>query len=592
MFQLFKQYFRNSHLKNKIIIIFVPLIVIPLLLLSATYYSFYKNKTVDRAIESISDNSRLITSSIEDILRNSISCANMLTINISNVMGEVDPNDEFDYIFYNNKIASEISKALVVFPEVSSVAFVDSKNRLYSNSAEILSSNFEKDYTEMDSAIDNSNGINIFFPMRISGTLNTNSTNPTLTIGKKIIDLNTGDKFGSLYLNIDEKILSSIFTNLSSTNESLYFIVDESNKIISSGNKEILLTTFYDDSLDELIQNTQSFSTITKNNTGKLLITGEAFKMNNWKLLTITPIEVLAKDAVGVIPLLIIITLLFFILAFIGANKLSAYISNPLRDLANKMTNVTEDNLDVSLIITSQDELGSLSASFLVMLKRIKELLEKVNYAQKKKREYELALISSQVKPHFLYNTLDTIYVLNEMNMNEGVQKTTKALADFYRAMLSNGRDIITIEDELLIIKNYLIIQNTRYSDVFDYAINVDPNTHKFYIPKFTLQPIVENAIYHGLKMNRTFGHLKVNCLEIKDTIEITISDNGIGMDITKKNQLFLCENNYKNSFGLYSVNERLKLYYGDRFTLNVDSTLHLGTKITIIIPKFIKEDN
>lgn len=587
MLRNLKQWFRDIDIRNKIIIFFVPLIIIPLLIVNFIFNTVFKDKLIDRKISSIQDNSGLIITRIEGILKNCTSCSGILTISISNIILQANSYGNLDYLYSNNKIASEISKAQVIFPEVDSVAFVDTKGRLYSNDAQILSSKLDSTFTRMETAINSTNGVNLYFPMDVRENLVTDQQAPTLTIGKKIIDIYTGDNLGSLFLNIKEKTFSSIFKNLESNNDSIYIIVDENNRIISSSDEKILLTKLTDEKILKLMATSDSFSTIKDYNSENMLITGVSFASNAWKLITLTPMAAITRDSRNITSLITLISVLCFVFVLIGSSVLSRVISKPIELLKNEMLKVNEDNLDVNINIYSKDEIGSLSRSFLKMLVRVKDLIEKVNLEQKLKREYELALISSQVKPHFLYNTLDTIYVLNEMDRKEDVQKTTKALADFYRSMLSQGRDIITLKEELNSLKNYLLIQNIRYSDVFDFEIQGDETLDNYKIPKFTLQPIVENAIYHGLKMKRDFGHLRIKTIGYENSYEIIISDDGVGMsEDTLSKILTPSASTDKNSFGLFSVIERLRIYYSGACSISIDSTPMAGTTVRIHLPK------
>jgi two-component system sensor histidine kinase YesM len=198
--------------------------------------------------------------------------------------------------------------------------------------------------------------------------------------------------------------------------------------------------------------------------------------------------------------LILAIGVICFIFAVFGAGGLSKLISNPIIHLSNSMKRFSEGNLNVVLEVNSKDEMGLLASGFNTMNRTSSSLLNNIKLEQKKKREYELALIQAQIKPHFLYNTLDVIYALSELGRVKDVQKTTKALADFYRVTLSKGRDIITIEEEMRNVRDYLSIQQIRYSDVFNYTMEVENAVLPHSILKLTLQPLVENAIYHGLK--------------------------------------------------------------------------------------------
>jgi two-component system sensor histidine kinase YesM len=252
------------------------------------------------------------------------------------------------------------------------------------------------------------------------------------------------------------------------------------------------------------------------------------------------------------------------------------------------MKRFSEGNLNAVMEVNSKDEMGLLASGFNTMNRTIIQLLSNIKLEQKKKREYELALIQAQIKPHFLYNTLDVIYALSELGRIKDVQKTTKALADFYRVTLSKGRDSITIEEELRNVKDYLSIQQIRYSDVFNYTIEVENSVLQHSILKLTLQPIVENAIYHGLKEKGDFGFLQVHAFTEAETIKIQIIDNGVGMDAEKIREILHSDETGQGqvmSYGLRNVDHRLRLYFGEDYGLLIESERGKGTVVTVRIP-------
>jgi two-component system sensor histidine kinase YesM len=251
------------------------------------------------------------------------------------------------------------------------------------------------------------------------------------------------------------------------------------------------------------------------------------------------------------------------------------------------MRRVKEGDLNAIAHIHTSDEIGLLASVFNSMINRIKELLLQVELDQIKKKEIELALIHSQIKPHFLYNTLDLIYVLNDMNLQHEARDTTKALADFYRVALSKGSEIITIGEEIKNACDYLAIQNVRYSDIFDYGMEIDKDILHCEIPKLTLQPILENAIYHGLKLKGSKGHIQIRGFKEEKRIIIHIADDGVGIQQNAQihNLKQFTENGKPTSFGLFSVHERIRLYFGIEYGITIKSQEGMGTTITVCIP-------
>jgi len=192
-------------------------------------------------------------------------------------------------------------------------------------------------------------------------------------------------------------------------------------------------------------------------------------------------------------------------------------------------------------------------------------------------------LLMSQIKPHFLYNTFDSISSLALSGENKRVYQIVKALGTFYRTSLSNGRDVITIEEEINTIKSYLVIQNIRYNDKFDVQYNLDPNCNEFKIIKLVLQPLVENSIYHGLRSKVEKGMIKISTYEEGEKIVLSVEDNGCGIDESKIKELM---DGRTSGIGVRATKERLRVFYGAKSEFIIKSEKDVGTKIIIKIHK------
>lgn len=241
---------------------------------------------------------------------------------------------------------------------------------------------------------------------------------------------------------------------------------------------------------------------------GSSLATLIAYDRLNWKLVNIVSLQTLNGDIRRNFALTFAFGALCLLLSLLLAGKLSQIIVNPLLQVTKAMRKVKEGDINVSSPVTTQDETGLIATVFNSMVQQIKELLKAITEEQGRKREYELALIHAQIKPHFLYNTLDTIYVLNDLGLNEEARDTTKALADFYRVVLSKGSELIPLADEIDNVRDYLNIMQVRNPDVLRYEIDIPIELENVMVPKLSLQPLVENAIYHGLKPRA----VRINC--------------------------------------------------------------------------------
>lgn len=582
-------WFRNQRIRYKIIMIYFPLIFVPLFVLGFVSNQVYTNAIVKKTIKNVSDNSSLIITRITGMLTNVESCANMLTINLNKLIVE-DPQSqgaaETSLQMYT-QITNQLSFAMLVFPDVQSAAFIDANgqvfgsNLLMERNRELIAS------SEMLKQVDTSSGNNIWFPMQQRNYLTPDSQEIVMTLGKRIVNIYTGQKLGMLILNIKESSLSAIYQKIGSIQDGSYFIVNEGGVVISSQHPEDLLQEVADPTMKNWITSSKDTSDLTSFQHEKTLVVSSDVPSFGWKLISMAPLESLTADTRKITILIVIIGLICLFFALLGAGMLSQLIAKPIMGLTKHMKKVKEGSLDIEFQVNSEDEIGLLASGFNAMIRRVQELLTNINFEQKKKREYELALIQAQIKPHFLYNTLDVIYTLSEMGRARDVQRTTKALADFYRAALSKGRETITIEEEIRNVKDYLSIQRIRYSDVFTFEFDIRGEVLGGLIPKLTIQPLVENAIYHGLKTKGSLGLLKVTGEIVEGKIKIIVSDDGVGMLPERLEALVKKPESPKQAvgYGLRNVNDRIQLYFGDEYGLQIESQLGQGTEVTLWLP-------
>ncbi len=268
-------------------------------------------------------------------------------------------------------------------------------------------------------------------------------------------------------------------------------------------------------------------------------------------------------------------------------------ISKPIRVLHKMTKSISEGNLDVRVENKNVDEIAGLGRSFNIMTEKIKELFENSIKEQEELKKAELKVMQAQINPHFLYNTLDTIIWMAEANKSEQVIEIVRALSSFFRITLSKGNDWITIRDEIAHIRSYLIIQKIRYRDILDFEIDISEEIMNYTILKLTLQPIVENALYHGIKNKREGGVITINGYKSEDDkIVFIINDNGAGMTEERYNEVQEeLEDDSKEmvmkdrGFGLSNVHKRIKLYYGDQYGLGISTENKKGTEVSVVIP-------
>lgn len=261
----------------------------------------------------------------------------------------------------------------------------------------------------------------------------------------------------------------------------------------------------------------------------------------------------------------------------------------PIQVLAQAAGRISEGDLDARADVDSRDEIAVLADRFNDMAGNIQTLVVKVREDEQKMRKADLRLLQEQINPHFLYNTLDNIVWLIEGNEPDEAVEMVVTLSEFFRLVLSKGKEFITIRQEEQHISSYLQIQGKRYHDILDYHIYIDPGIYEYQIPKLTLQPLVENALYHGIKYKRSRGMIEITGTQEGENLYLTVADDGVGMNEEELKKLEKeisrpCKET-ESGFGLANVNERIRMYFGAEFGMKIWSEKGSGTRITIEIP-------
>ncbi len=264
-------------------------------------------------------------------------------------------------------------------------------------------------------------------------------------------------------------------------------------------------------------------------------------------------------------------------------------ITRPFKELSQVTDEIAKGNLSVRANVNTGVEATALSNSMNTMIDKINELLEQVTTEQIRLRKAEFELLQAQINPHFLYNTLDAIIWLAEAGEQKRVVGMVRNLSDFFRTSLNQGKDINPIKEEMLHVKSYLEIQHVRYQDILSYDIEVPESLYIYSIPKITIQPLVENALYHGIKNKRGMGHISIRGQAGEKDFTITVTDDGIGIDETRLRQVQSGIQNKvltgKDFYGLYNVCERIRLNFGEEYGIFIESVYGEGTSVRVILP-------
>ena len=406
-----------------------------------------------------------------------------------------------------------------------------------------------------------------------------------ITLSRPLVNYQTGENGGVFFIDLNYNAISSLCSNNNIGGSGYIFILDENGNIIYHPQQQLMYGGLKTENIDEIMSSTKDHF---QSEEGDKLYTISKSDMTGWTVVGAAYTSELLKNnkQAQMMYLLVAGVLLLGVIAI--SSIISREITKPIRQLKDSMSMVEEGRFDKANVpVTASNEVGSLSKSFNVMTERIHTLMEQNVYEQKQKRKNELKALQAQINPHFLYNTLDSIIWMSEAGRNDEVVLMTSALARLLRQSISNDKEQITVAEEIEYVRSYLTIQKMRYKDKLEYSIDVSPEINHVMIIKFALQPIVENAIYHGLKYKETKGNLSIRGYVRGNKAYITIADDGVGMEEAALEHIFdeTRKEHKSNGVGVPNVQKRLKLYYGQEYGISYISRKGVGTVATVTVP-------
>jgi two-component system sensor histidine kinase YesM len=403
-----------------------------------------------------------------------------------------------------------------------------------------------------------------------------------------------------LRVNVNSTLLVDVLQNAVNTQGTEVFLINTLNEVIlSSGN---FPDWPYHDSLDIFLKKAAAqpgpkpgatlaldgrrvFTSLRK--TGR-----PDWYRPNWTLLSVTPLEYIQNPINriirGVMLAALVSTLIFFAFSFLFTSSITRRINT----LTGGMREVQEGKFSGTIIPRGSDEITELMSDFNYMIKRIEFLLEENTRRTGEARRNELIALQSQINPHFLYNTLDLINWTALRHDIPEIYETVQSLSRFYKLSLNQGRNIVPLSDELEHVKAYLDIQCRRFDGVLDWTIDVPETLTRYSMVKLTLQPLVENAILHGiLKKEPKKGRVMIFAGEEDDKLALAVRDNGAGIQEEKLNDFLRSGFGSRNGYGLSNINERIKLYYGEQYGLRIESKQGEYTCVFITLPRIVWDD-
>ncbi len=414
-----------------------------------------------------------------------------------------------------------------------------------------------------------------------------NKDNWVISLATQVVN-DDNENIGIVIIDFEYGGIENLLSNINLGSEGYAYIINSKDQLVYHSD-----VRYFEDEvlINELVQMANTIDGYHKE-MNKVTYRVELTN-SDWRLIGVSSLDGLVVFRRQLLESLLLIIIVLFIVVISSGVYFGGLITKPIKELEHSMNSLDETFSNLVDENIRSSEIKSLAVHYNEMIVKIRKLMDEVNANQKYLRTYEIQALHSQINPHFLYNTLDTIVWMAEFEDSESVIEITKSLANFFRLSLSKGQDAITLDDEFKHVGEYLRIQKLRYQDKLNYTIDISDDLKGFIIPKIVVQPIVENAIYYGVKEKNGPGLIEVSVKE-EENIVITIKDDGVGIGKSK-----LAEINEKlkygtisyieksrSGIGIYNVLKRLKLFYGDKASIVIKSENKKGTIVSLIIPK------
>lgn len=392
---------------------------------------------------------------------------------------------------------------------------------------------------------------------------------------------------GIFLVDLNLSVINEICKHINLGKRGYLFIVDKDGNIVYHPQQKLINSNLKMEMIEKVKQSGSGSFTTGEGNRKRIYTIQETHF--GWKIVGVAYSNELIANQYQINVSYFFWTLFALAIALSLSFFISRHLSQPIKQLQRNMKQVEKGDFNIRSEFQSRNEIGQLSRTFNIMVGRIKDLMSQIIQNEETKRRSEMKLLEAQINPHFLYNTLDSIIWMAERKKLDEVVLMTSSLAKLFRAIIHKNEETVPVRVEIEHITNYLLIQSMRYKDKLDFVIDVDPQILDLHVPKIILQPIVENAIYHGIKNSLEPGLIKITGKAVGDTLLFVVADNGVGMEPDQLQQILKVRDGVIKGIGVSNVNERIQLF-GNEFGLSYKSEKWEGTEVSIVLPMTIRK--
>ena len=558
------KFFRNMKFRYKLITTYILLGIIPMTIMGLVWYNQTRTILMKQEKSSIENYLTQAVSNMDNQLRIYNNLSDYIAFNqqISHVVSHEYDSYYDMYNQFSNVLDPMLASLKYFHSDINQITIYTKNNVVKHNTT--LAPITEIENEDWYKIIKGNNDIHWFV----------SQDEKKVFCVRNIPTLENNYEVGVLYVQVDYEKLFESFKQMNDSNYGI-FIMDE------LGNNIFNFDQFEDPNKSRKMTFDEFNKGIGKENI-YTIVTAHSVN-NNWTVSLYKPQKLIYESTNFMITGNVIAIMLLIVFSIIITSVLSKVMVSGLEKLRANMEEVEKGNMEITVKSNNEDEVGALIRGFEKMILQIKALIEDVYESRLIQKDYEMKALQAQINPHFLYNSLSLINWMALETDQEDISKITLSLSTFYRTALNKGKNILRVRDEIKNMRSYLDIQLMMHDHEFDVDVEIDECILDYNILNLILQPLIENAIDHGIDLKTNGrGGIKIIGKKQNDEIVLIVSDNGVGMS---KEQAESILTNKSNGYGVKNVNERIKLYYGEQYQLKIESEIGIGTKVKVTIP-------
>ena len=585
----FVLFYKNTSIKNKLLLLFYIQIVIPLFFIGVTSYQKSAEIIEQKSINYSLDILKMIELRFKDLSASmqGLTLELLYDNRVYDALSSKGYEDNITIYNRTNEIRSILRQATLSRNEIQSICLVTKNRRFYSFDSDNgkIRIEFTLPYDSIVEAARKGRGKLVWFLEKQEGQVS------EIYVTRMVYDRDSYNEIGLIAINIKKEYLESVYTDLSKESLNYISILSENNEeIIKQAENSGILKNFY----RQQLQGKRGFYTDSK---AGMLVSYVQLEDPSWKIVYHIPLKELYREMDTLKRWVLLIIVYGLIILSVLSVLTSVDIITPINKLVEGMKKVERGNKHEDIELDRSDELGYLSESFNRMSKKIDYLVNRIYKEEIALKEAEIKALQAQINPHFLFNTLENINWMAQLNGVPEISETVSALAKLIDGSIGRGDRTISLREELEYIDNYMTVLKNRYEDKFEVIKILDEGLMDKKIPRLLIQPLVENAVKHGIGKSRRKGIIRLEAFREEGHIVFEVEDNGMGMTAEELEALnkrlqedeLILEGNgtapARKSIGLENVNRRIKLLYGSSYGVKIESSYDEYTKVTVRIP-------